>query len=155
ESRLWPTADGDRTDACNVQFGAAGVLSVLTRAAGVLDGQHLRDGVASAARWIDGRRLDAPRLLPGLYFGRSGTAGSPHEAARLLGNDALASRGSELARQVPVPWPCPDICHGTAGAGLALLHLSRATGDPDLERRVVVAADSVLEAARERDGHVL
>jgi len=152
--RLWPTVEGDQTDSCNVQFGAAGVLGVLTRAAEILGDQRLSDGVEAAAGWIDRRLFAVPRLLPGLYFGRSGTAWSLYDAARLLGDDELASRALELARQMPAAWHCPDISHGIAGAGLAYLHLSLATGDPEFERRVVVAADAVLAAARERDGQL-
>jgi tRNA A-37 threonylcarbamoyl transferase component Bud32 len=153
ESRLWPTRNADESDPCNVQFGAAGVLAVLTRAAEVLGDQHLRDGVTAVARWVGSRLYDIPRLLPGLYFGRSGTAWALHDAARFIGDDELACRAVELAKQVPLTFPCPDICHGVAGAGMAQLHLWRATGDQELRRRVVVAADNVLAAARERDGH--
>jgi hypothetical protein len=154
EPRLWPTVDGDRTDPCNVQHGAAGVLGVLTRAAEVLADRDLRDAVTAVARWVGGRLFDTPRLLPGLYFGRSGTAWSLYDAARLIGDDELASRAVDLATQVPLTFPCPDICHGIAGAGMAQLHLWRATGDAELGRRVVVAADNLLAAATERDGHV-
>jgi lantibiotic modifying enzyme len=54
-----------------------------------------------------------------------------------------------------VRWPNPDICHGSAGAGMTLLHLWTSTGDPDLLCRATRAADSVLHAAAEQDGHVV
>jgi tRNA A-37 threonylcarbamoyl transferase component Bud32 len=151
---LWGAADTN-TDPCNVQHGAAGVLGVLTRAAGVLGGEQLRDGVAAAAGWVGERLTDVPRVLPGLYFGRSGTAWALHDAARLLGDDVLAARAVELAKQVPVRWPNPDICHGAAGAGMALLHLWASTGDAELRERAIHAADGVLEAAVERNGRLV
>jgi lantibiotic modifying enzyme len=138
-----------------VEHGAAGVLGVLTRAARQLGDDHLRAGVATVAGWIGQRLFDIPRILPGLYFGRSGTAWALYDAARLLGDDALATRAIELAKRVPVRWPNPDISHGAAGAGMSQLYLWKATGDPDLMRRGVAAADTVLQAARERDGQLV
>jgi hypothetical protein len=149
--RLWPsTTSGGFTDPCNVYHGAAGVLAVLTQAA--LAQGHLRDGVAMAARWIGDRLFDIPRLLPGLYSGRSGTAWALFDAAQMLGDDAMSLRALELAKRMPVQWPNPDICHGSAGAGMAQFHLWLATGDPELKRRGLQAADSVVKAARQRDG---
>jgi hypothetical protein len=154
--RLWKAgAFGETTDPCNVQHGAAGVLSVLTRSARVLGDDGLRDGASAVAGWIRQRLFDIPRILPGLYFGRSGTAWALHDAARLLNDDEMAAKAIELAKRVPVEWPNPDICHGAAGAGMAQLHLWKSTGDPELMRRGVQAADSVLQAARERDGQMV
>ncbi|TWP51757.1 serine/threonine protein kinase [Lentzea tibetensis] len=153
--RLWPVDEQrGNTDPANVQHGVAGVLGVLTRAARVLGDDHLREGVATAAGWLDRRLFDVPRLLPGLYFGRAGTAWAMYDAARLLGDDEMAARAVELAKRLPVRWPNPDVCHGTAGAGMAYLRLWLATGDSELERRVEDAADCVLDAAQERDGHL-
>jgi hypothetical protein len=154
--RLWPAGDfGDSTDPCNVQHGAAGVLGVFTRAAAVLREEKLHQGVAAVAGWIDQRLDRIPRVLPGLYFGRSGTAWALYDAAQLLAVDHFASRALELAKRVPVQWPNPDICHGAAGAGMAQWHLWRATGDPEFERRGDEAARTVLRAAEERHGHLL
>jgi hypothetical protein len=147
--------DGQAPDPGSIQHGAAGVLGVLTRAAGLRDGRdrdHLRAGVARVAGWLGQRLLDLPPVLPGLYFGRSGTAWALFDAARLLADQPLAARAIELAKRVPLEWPNPDVCHGTAGAGLTQLYLWSATGDPDLLRRGVIAADAVLHAARPQDG---
>jgi serine/threonine protein kinase len=148
--RLWTSgAFGTDTDPCNVHHGAAGVLAVLTRAARAGEQPGLRDALVSAAGWIDERLDTIPRLLPGLYFGRSGTAWALHDAAACLGDAELASRAIGLAERVPVTgWGNPDICHGLAGAGLAHLHLWHATGLDSLRQRAMRCAEAVLGAAR-------
>ncbi|WP_329569280.1 class IV lanthionine synthetase LanL [Kitasatospora sp. NBC_01266] len=146
--RLWP-ADGFAAlnDPLNVQYGAAGVLAVLAGAAGVRLDLRLRSGVVEAAEWIAGRlRLDEPQL-PGLYFGRAGTAWALLDAARLLADRALLETASQLARQLPVRWPNPDVCHGAAGAGLAQLHFWRVTGAQDFLDRTVEIGEGLLAAA--------
>ncbi|WP_283137514.1 class IV lanthionine synthetase LanL [Rhizohabitans arisaemae] len=150
--RLWTVGEsGESTDPCNVQHGASGVLGVLTHSARLLGGHRLHEGTSTAARWIQRRRYDVPRLLPGLYFGRSGTAWALYDAAGLLGDDEMAAQAIELAKRVPVVWPNHDICHGAAGAGMTQLHLWLATGDSELRDRIVTAADCVLKAAHERE----
>jgi len=49
---------------------------------------------------------------------------------------------------LPTRWPIPDVFHGGAGAGLALLRLWRAAGSPELLDRARVCADEVLAAMR-------
>ncbi len=150
---LWKAGTfGTTTDPCGVQHGAAGVLTVLTRSARTLGDPALRDGVATAAGWLQRRLFDVPRILPGLYFGRSGTAWALFDAARFLGDEEMAEQAIELAKKIPVEWPNPDICHGVAGAGMAQLYLWQATGDPEFLRRGLQAADHVVRAARVRDG---
>ncbi|MFC4943040.1 class IV lanthionine synthetase LanL [Pseudonocardia sp. GCM10023141] len=154
--RLWTQSGyGATADPCNVQYGAAGVLAVLARAAGVYPGDaRIRDGVRTVAGWIDSR-LEISRLLPGLYFGRSGTAWAQYDAARVLGDTQMADRAIDLAKAVPLEWGNPDICHGVAGAGMAQLHLWQQTADPALRARLGVAADAMLVAAQVRDGHTV
>ncbi|MEU7871709.1 class IV lanthionine synthetase LanL [Dactylosporangium sp. NPDC049140] len=153
--RLWRTAHTESaSDPLAVQYGAAGVLAVLTQAARTFKDAH-RDGLAVAAEWVGERLFTVDRVLPGLYFGRSGTAWALHDAAVLLRDDILAARALDLAKQAPLHWPNADICHGVAGAGMAQLYLWHATGDAELLHRAAEAADNVLDAARERDGQVV
>ncbi|MFB9904450.1 class IV lanthionine synthetase LanL [Allokutzneria oryzae] len=150
--RLWPSNDfGEQTDPCNVQHGAAGVLGVLTRASEVFGTPALRDGVAKVAAWIDERRDAVSQLLPGLHFGRSGTAWALLDAARHLDDGTLAEHAVELALRLPVRWPNPDVCHGAAGSGLAQLHFWRSTGRTEFLERVVDCADGVLGASVSTD----
>lgn len=156
DERLWPSGSfGSATDPCNVQHGAAGVLAVLARAHEVSPEAHLLEGVRSVAEWLCQTVIAQPSGLPGLYFGRSGAAWALYEAARVLNEPDLAASAVALVRGLPVRWPNPDVCHGAAGAGLALLHLWRATADPELRERVAECADGLLAAAERRpDGLV-
>ncbi|MFJ2861551.1 lanthionine synthetase LanC family protein [Kitasatospora sp. NPDC087314] len=128
--RLWPVVPaGERTDPCNVQHGAAGVLAVLARAAAT-DGlpDEVRAEAARTARtaagWIERRLAAEPVILPGLHFGRSGTAWALLDAARALHDDELADRAAALARRIAVEWPNPDVCHGAAGSGFTQLRFA-------------------------------
>ncbi|WP_406341142.1 class IV lanthionine synthetase LanL [Streptomyces sp. NBC_00648] len=168
--RLWASeAFGETCDPVAVQHGSAGGVSVLARAlrhwdedaAGTTDIQTtpvgltalvtrgaLREGLRSAAYWTADRQDALPGHLPGLHFGRSGTAWALLDAARALDDTALAARAAALALALPVEWPNPDVCHGAAGSGLAQLHFWRTTGDPRFLDRVTRAADGLLAAAR-------
>ncbi|MEV7772418.1 class IV lanthionine synthetase LanL [Kitasatospora sp. NPDC086791] len=128
--RLWPVVPaGERTDPCNVQHGAAGVLAVLARAVAA---EGLPAGVRAeaagtartAAHWIERRIAAEPVVLPGLHFGRSGTAWALLDAARALGDSPLAGRAAGLARRIPVEWPDPGVRHGAAGAGFTQLRFA-------------------------------
>jgi hypothetical protein len=155
EDRLWsmpePYADHDPR---SVQCGAAGVLGLLTRAIASCDSRRLRPAVRRAATWLDRRLRTGERLLPGLYFGASGALWSLFDAARVLGDADLTRDAVELAKQIPVRWPNPDICHGAAGAGMATLHLWQDTGDDELGARVRDCADGLLATATRQHGQV-
>ncbi|MFI1783899.1 class IV lanthionine synthetase LanL [Streptomyces rubiginosohelvolus] len=160
---LWDvSAFGATTDPLNVQYGSAGVLAVLTRAAAAGAGADVRDGVAELTEWTrrglaglpTGRTADGT-LLPGLHFGRSGTAWALLDAALLLGDDSLVAEASALARAVPVDWPNRDICHGAAGAGMAQLHFWRTTGDPVFRDRAVACAEAIVAAAEDHPAGVI
>ncbi|MFF4452590.1 class IV lanthionine synthetase LanL [Streptomyces goshikiensis] len=152
---LWPAPEWNvpRSDPCNTWNGAAGVLATLTHAArAARGGASLLTTVAEAARWLDERLFGVDRLLPGLCFGRSGTAWALHDAARLLGDTAMADRAITLAERLPTRWPSPDFTHGLSGAGTARLHLWQATGDDSLLDTAFACADAVLDAADRADG---
>ncbi|MBB5120861.1 serine/threonine protein kinase [Streptomyces eurocidicus] len=140
---LWPKPrSAPATDPCNVQLGAAGVLGVLTRA--VRSGETAAEPLLrTAARWLDGRLALPGRILPGLYFGRSGAAWALHDAARTLGDEELAARTEAYALRIPPASRNPDVCHGLAGAGLAQLHLWHATGDHRFADRAARCADDL------------
>ncbi|WP_354644908.1 class IV lanthionine synthetase LanL [Kitasatospora camelliae] len=152
--RLWPTVPAGRlTDPCNVQYGAAGVLAVLSRAAttpALPDALRLRSAetARTAAAWIEHRCAAEPVLLPGLHFGRSGTAWSLLDAAEAVGDRAAAARAVDLARRIEVVWPNPDVCHGSAGAGFLQLRVHASTGDPAFLDRAARCAEGLLAAAR-------
>ncbi|MFB7666511.1 class IV lanthionine synthetase LanL [Kitasatospora sp. NPDC056138] len=148
--RLWRSDDfGETCDPVAVQHGSAGVLAVLARALGTLgDRDGLEDAVRTAAQWTLATHETMPSRLPGIHFGRSGTAWALHDAALALDDADLAERAVDLALELPVRWPNPDVCHGAAGSGLTQLHFWRATGDPRFLARAQEAAQGLLEAAR-------
>nr|BFD80873.1 class III lanthionine synthetase LanKC [Streptomyces sp. Xyl84] len=152
--RLWP-AEGfaATTDPCNVYYGSAGLLGVLTRAARThpRDGR-LRETVGTVAAWTLERAAREPRLLPGLHFGRSGTAWALLDAGLLLADDAVVAAARDMALRVPVTGPVPDVVHGTAGAGLAQAHFLARTGDERFRERTARCADAILAAADDRAG---
>ncbi|MGW4643741.1 class IV lanthionine synthetase LanL [Sphaerisporangium sp. NPDC004334] len=154
--RLWPAGGfGGSADPFNVQQGAAGVLGVLVRAYRGRPDPALREAVAAAAGWIRRGVPREPRMLPGLYFGRSGTAWALLEAGRALGDDDLERLAADLALRVPLRWPNPDVCHGTSGAGLTQLRFWEVTGREVFLDRAREAAASVAGAATRADGRLL
>ncbi|KDN85740.1 class IV lanthionine synthetase LanL [Kitasatospora cheerisanensis] len=151
--RLWPTVPaGQLTDPCNVQHGAAGVLALLARASLAplpeAARSRARATAATAADWIERRCAAEPVVLPGLHFGRSGTAWALFDAAEALDDPGLAERAAGLAAKVPLGWPNPDVCHGAAGAGLLQLRAHRATGARLFLDRAAHCARTLLAAAR-------
>ncbi|MBM7787622.1 class IV lanthionine synthetase LanL [Tenggerimyces flavus] len=145
DGRLWPTGGfGGQTDPGNVQHGAAGILSVLLRA-------QATPGVSGAARkaanWLAARPDEDP-FLPGLYFGRAGSAWVLADAGHALDEPQLAERAGRIAERLPVAWPNPDVAHGLAGAGLTMLHVAHRTGRKDLLKRAGLAADQLLDVAK-------
>ncbi|MGH4009504.1 MAG: lanthionine synthetase LanC family protein, partial [Pseudonocardiaceae bacterium] len=154
--RLWPTStEREQYDPASVQHGAAGILAALTAGLVRAPGEaELADALRTVVRWLDRRVAHEPRLLPGLQFGRSGTAWALYDAACALRPDGggLAERAGELLLRIPLPdRGNPDVAHGLAGAGLAHLHLAHSTGDERFTQRMVRCADGVVRAA-ERDG---
>jgi serine/threonine protein kinase len=149
---LWPAPRSlPPGDPCNVQFGAAGVLAVLTRA--VRSGYRAAEpALRVAADWLDRRLTEPSRILPGLYFGRSGAAWALHDAATALDDQRLADRALAYALRVPLASAGADVCHGLAGAGLAQLHLWRRTGDQRLADRAQRCADGLLRLLTSRPG---
>lgn len=160
--RLWAADSfGETCDPVALQHGSAGGVAVLARALHHADDlatgspygppltrDALRAGLRTAALWTADRQEALPGNLPGLHFGRSGTAWALLDAARALEDAALTERAVALALALPVEWPNPDVCHGAAGAGLTQLHFWRTTGDPRFLERAARAAEGLLAAAR-------
>lgn len=155
EVHLWPRPRSlPEGDPCNVQQGAAGVLALLDRAVRTGRAPGLVPLLRTAADWIATRLALPGRVLPGLYFGRSGTAWALHDAALTLDDPELSARARAFALRIPLEWDNPDVCHGLAGAGLAQLHLWHATGDPRFAERAARCADNVLRRTAAADGGV-
>ncbi|MFI9326164.1 class IV lanthionine synthetase LanL [Kitasatospora sp. NPDC052868] len=156
--RLWPTVPaGERSDPCNVQHGAAGVLALLARAtlaAGLPEEvrAEARRTTRTAAEWVERRCAAEPVVLPGLHFGRSGAAWALLDTAEALSDPRLAGHAAELARRIAVEWPNPDVCHGAAGSGFLQLRLAAAGlgdgSDQEFLARAARCGHGLLAAAR-------
>ncbi len=146
--RLWPVSvKAGETDACIVQQGAAGVLSVLTRYFELTDDPRLPELIATAGRWI-ADRTDTRSTRPGLHFGGRGTAWALYDAGRAVDDRALIDHALALALAPQESTPSHDITHGSAGSGLAAVHLWHRTGDPHFAELVADVADRLAAAAR-------
>ncbi|HEX4818493.1 MAG TPA: class IV lanthionine synthetase LanL [Nonomuraea sp.] len=146
--------DGRTGDPCSVQSGAAGPVEVFRRALQVRPDPEIAGAFEGVVRWLDRRLAAEPRLLPGLYFGRSGAIWSLYEASVALGDGELERRSLDLARRLPVRWGNPDITHGLAGSGMTQLHLWRRTGREEFRERSLSCAAALVEACERRTGGV-
>ncbi|MFB7392002.1 class IV lanthionine synthetase LanL [Streptomyces sp. NPDC056191] len=146
--RLWPVSTlAGESDPCTVQQGAAGVLAVLTRYWELTGDDRLPELISTAGRWIADRAdIRSPR--PGLHFGGRGTAWALYDAGRAVDDRGLMEHASALALAPQQVTPHHDITHGSAGSGLAAVHLWQRTGDPRFAELAVDAADRLVAAAR-------
>ncbi|MEV7006592.1 class IV lanthionine synthetase LanL [Streptosporangium sp. NPDC051022] len=164
-TEMWPVgAPGGGLYPASVMYGASGVAAALLRAhsleekglialSGDTSRNELAKAVEAANRWYDLRlSRRGRRILPGLYAGHAGLAWTAFDLATAVGDEVNQCRAVELAKALPVSWHNPDVYHGLAGAGLALLHLWRATGDEQLGQRARLCADSIVDAAIVREG---
>ncbi|MEU8764722.1 class IV lanthionine synthetase LanL [Streptomyces sp. NPDC048659] len=148
DARLWPVSTkAGETDACTVQQGAAGVLAVLTRYFETTGDDRLPRVISAAGRWI-ADRTPTRSTRPGLHFGGGGTAWALYEAGRAVDEPALVEHALALALAPQDRTPSHDITHGSAGSGMAAVHLWHRTGDPRFAERVAEAADRLVAAAR-------
>ncbi|MFE2555034.1 class IV lanthionine synthetase LanL [Streptomyces sp. NPDC059352] len=148
DRRLWPVSTmAGETDPCTVQQGAAGVLAVLTRYWRLTGDARLPELLSTAGHWIAGR-TDIRATRPGLHFGGRGTAWALYDAGRALDDCRLTDHALALALAPQQVTPHHDITHGTAGSGLAALHLWHRTGDPRFAELAVDAADRLTAAVR-------
>jgi hypothetical protein len=153
-SEPWPslTADGLRADPLNIQGGASGVLIFLNSVLQSHAPTQLKDAAASLSNplteWITTQLSADPRVLPGLYFGRSGTA------LALIENSAertVVEAATSALLRAPVRWFSPDITHGISGLGIACLRAYQITKDPRFRQRVQTIANRLTKNAR-KDG---
>src|SRR6266536_4765870 len=102
DDHLWPTACiGRWTHPCNLQFGAAGPVAALAPSGGCTGGTEVAAVLARACAWVERRAGAEPRVLPGLSYGRAGTAWALHTAAEALGDGGLAERAASTTLALP------------------------------------------------------
>ncbi|MFF0435432.1 class IV lanthionine synthetase LanL [Streptomyces sp. NPDC004327] len=148
ERRLWPVSTmAGEADPCTVQQGAGGVLAVLTRYFELTGDPRLPEVISTAGRWI-ADHTDLRSVRPGLHFGGRGTAWALYDAGRAVDDSRLTEHALALALAPQQSTLHHDITHGSAGSGLAALHLFHRTGDARFAELAVDAADRLTAAAR-------
>lgn len=134
------------TDPLSVHYGSAGVLGVLAARHRAEPGAVPADALRGLAGHII-ERLDRLPALPGLHFGRSGTAWALLEAGLALSEASLVDRAAAIAKAIPGDAANPDVCHGVAGAGLTRLRFAEATGDAAFTGAAVEAVERLAGRA--------
>lgn len=148
------TATGDFG---SVQSGFGGAVQVLADLMSTpLRSDDIEACLRNASRWmaraVRGRN---GRTLPGLYFGRTGTAWALNSASIALDDPDLADHARALLLSAPVNWGNPDMTHGLAGVGTAHLAMLRHRHDALVEARARHVAEEVLRAAEVVDGEYI
>ncbi|MFJ5229463.1 class III lanthionine synthetase LanKC [Kitasatospora sp. NPDC088391] len=141
-------ADPHRTDRLfpsNPLVHQTNPLGLAYGATGVLYGLHRLRGTAPAplVGWALARDVDPAQYPPGLHLGQSGLAW----AFDALGHPGVATALMAAARRHPLRHAMPGVLHGTAGHGLAALHLWQRHGDPALLADAVADGEHLAATA--------
>lgn len=165
QKRPWPTTSFGEDNAVGcVQNGVAGIgMFVLRATAQGLGDAGLLEHTMHRCK-ADLESSDVARGLAGyvgaensLYFGKYGMTWFLIDAAK-----AVLGMGHRLvdevlchARSLPARSDLADVVLGTAGYGMANLHLWLVSGDTDFYNKAVAAGEALLECARPfGDGNV-
>ncbi|MEU7986476.1 lanthionine synthetase LanC family protein [Streptosporangium canum] len=147
----WSDASGGpEADPCSVHAGAAGVLGVLTLA---MPAPEAARAVAALSHRLRLRLAEEDAWRPGLHFGRSGAVWALYDAATALDDAGLARYAVRAASLLPTEHPSPDVTHGLAGCGMAVLRVALRSGDPALRERAATAFQNLHDARSYLDGH--
>ncbi|GAA3443445.1 class IV lanthionine synthetase LanL [Planomonospora venezuelensis] len=147
-------ADGIEVDPCSVNGGAAGFLAVLTQALpAAADGVKTAAAITALSGWLRRRLEEEDVWRPGLHFGRSGAVWALYDAATALGDADTARFAVRAAGLLPTDHPSPDVTHGLAGCGMAVLRIALRSGDPALRERAAETFRNLHDARSSLDGH--
>ena len=152
----WPvSSEFEDSDPANLQGGVSGVGLFM-----VACGQSLGDARALDVATDVGRRVRASFERqdlrgPSLYFGAAGALWFLLELGAATNDDELIAFALERTADLPRAVRNPDVCHGTAGLGLAALHAWLRCGDGSFLSAAIDAASALAErAAPHKDGYV-
>ncbi|MFD7640797.1 class III lanthionine synthetase LanKC [Kitasatospora sp. NPDC059795] len=124
-----------QTNPLSLAYGATGILYGLHRLRGSVPDRLLG--------WTLSKDVDPAAYPPGLYLGQSGLAW----AFDALGHPAVARALMASARRHPLRHALPGVLHGTAGHGLAALHLWHRQHDPELLADAVADGEHLAATA--------
>ncbi|HEU0055505.1 MAG TPA: class III lanthionine synthetase LanKC [Longimicrobium sp.] len=134
--RLFPASpEVFLTNAVNLHFGAAGVMSFVRAA-----------GAPVEEAWVDWivARLRARPVPPGLYVGRAGVA----MAMADFGRPELALELVDGLKDDPLTELASGLFYGAAGVGVALLSLARRLDRPELTAQAVEIGERLLRTGK-------
>lgn len=143
----WATTSGYKreVDPISVQTGIAGSLLFLSRVAATRpDLREAKRLSSSAVDWIVARIDSQPKSTESLYFGAVGAGWAVAEAADALRREDWAEWARERTLITEPVRTNPDICHGTAGVGLAFLRQWLRTRDDRFLERAVASGEHLL-----------
>ncbi|MFJ5921440.1 class III lanthionine synthetase LanKC [Kitasatospora sp. NPDC092948] len=124
-----------QTNPLSLAYGATGVLYGLHRLRGSVPDRLLG--------WALAKDVNQAAYPPGLYLGQSGLAW----AFDALGEGAVARSLMAAARRHPLRHALPGVLHGTAGHGLAALHLWHRQDAPELLADAVADGEHLAATA--------
>lgn len=136
-----------------VMHGTSGVVSVLLRAWSHraflpnADRERLERALERADRWFDAMLTAPGPAHAGLLGGHAGALWVAHDLARVVGDRTNQERALAMAARLPLDGKVPDLYHGAAGTGMALIHLWRVTGDERMRAGALACADALLRQA--------
>lgn len=140
------SAIGSSYELCrSANRGVAGVVYLLGRLARFGYGtQAVRERVQQAIQWLLSSESTSDEQLPGLHFGEAGVAVAMAEAISggLIERDSQIDAFLSKALSGKLDWP--DITHGAAGQGIAILYCADRLQDSALLNLTHPCADYLI-----------
>ncbi len=144
---------GDYEPQRSINRGISGILYVMSCLSKLGYANHdLRSEAAHMTKWLLHNNTEPDSGLPGLYFGEAGVAVSlAHAVSSKLIESENSTITEFIAHKLSGTLDWPDLTHGAAGQGLAVLNCAASLNDADLLKKVHGYA-SYLVSTQSNDG---
>ena len=144
---------GDYEPQRSINRGISGILYVMSCLSKLGYANHdLRSEAAHMTKWLLHNNTEPDSGLPGLYFGEAGVAVSlAHAVSSKLIESENSTITEFIAHKLSGTLDWPDLTHGAAGQGLAVLNCAASLNDADLLKKVHRYA-SYLVSTQSNDG---